>query len=178
MNKWKTAVVLLSVALVGACAAPASRDEMNISEADRVLYQEARPLTGKVVVGEVKGGQDTNPAWTSEIGSIEFKGALEDSLKTARLSSSFALADYVLDAELLEVDQPHFGFTFTVKTTVHYVLKEKSSNRTVIDQVITADGTATTGDAFSGVKRLEIANEKSAQENIKKIIDILYSYDG
>jgi hypothetical protein len=35
---------------------------------------------------------------------------------------------------------------------------------------------ADTGDALGGVKRLRLANERSAQENIKKIIDILYNH--
>ena len=168
---------LLLPLLIGACATPASRESMNISEADRVLYQEPQHLTEKIAVGEVKGGQDTNPAWTSEIGDLEFKGALEDSLRTSRLGNTFALSEYVLDAELLEVDQPAFGFTFTVTSTVHYKLTNKNTNQLVIDEVVVAEGTATTGDAFAGYKRLEMANERSAQENIKKIIDVLYRYD-
>jgi hypothetical protein len=151
---------------------------MDIPASDRSQYSPDHFLTGKVSVGSVIGGQDTNPLWTSEIDNVEFEGALRNSLETAYLLNSHAMAAYVLDAELIEIDQPMFGFTFTVESKIRYTLRDKSSSQTVMEQVITASGTATTGDAFAGVKRLRIATERSAQENIKKMISALYLFDG
>ncbi|MEE4217322.1 MAG: hypothetical protein V2I48_06920 [Xanthomonadales bacterium] len=177
MSNFRAITLILVLLFLTACAAPASREAMNISEADRVLYSDNHYLSEKVVVGTVSGGEDTNPAWTSEIGNVEFSGALSDSLQTARLLNNFALSEYVLNAELLEVDQPFFGLTLTVETKVHYQLLNKEGGAVLIDEVIIAEGTATTGDAFMGVKRLAMATERSAQESIKSMIDILYAYE-
>ncbi|MFC1775793.1 hypothetical protein ACFL3I_00450 [Pseudomonadota bacterium] len=177
MNLFRTpVVVLITVAMIG-CAAPASRDSMSISSTERATYTTDKFLSKSISVGKVIGGEETNPAWTSEIDNESFASALKDSLETAKLLNSDSLSNYVLDAVLVEVDQPMMGFTFTVKTEVQYSLRHKDSQDIVLQQTINATGTATTGDAFMGVKRLKIANERSAQENIKRIIDVLYHYE-
>ena len=176
-NFFKLFFFLVLTVLLSSCATPAKVDNMSISAVDRYQFQADRPLSGRISVGTVTGGQDTNPMWTSEVGNTEFGSALRDSLETARLLNSPGLSEYELDAELLKVDQPMFGFTFNVKTEVLYVLRSKESGESILQQSINADGTATTGDAFAGVKRLRIATEKSIQENIKKIIDVLYNFE-
>ena len=174
---FKLFLLLLLTLMMSGCATPAKVGSMSISAVERSQFMADRPLSGRVSVGTVTGGKDTNPMWTSEVGNIEFESALRDSLETARLLSSYALSEYELDAELLEVDQPLIGFTFTVKTEVLYTLKNKENRETVLQTTINADGTATTGDAFVGVKRLRLATEKSVQENIKRIIDVLYNFE-
>ena len=169
-------IALATVAMVG-CAAPASRDSMSISSAERSFYSTDKPLSKAVSVGHVSGGEDTNPAWTSEIGNEEFAAALRDSLETSKILNNPALSKYVLDAILIEVDQPMIGFTMSVLTEVQYTLRDKISNEIVIQKTFNATGTATTGDAFIGSKRLKIATERSAQENIKRIIDVLYHFE-
>jgi hypothetical protein len=84
----------------------------------------------------------------------------------------------VLDAELVEIDQPTIGFTFTVHSTVRYTLRDINTRKSVMDEIIKTSGTATTGDAFAGVTRLRIATERSAQENLQKLINKLYIYKG
>lgn len=178
MNLYKIVVIVFLAILVGGCAAPASRDAMDISSTERSAYKTDKFLTGRVSVGGVIGGQDTNPAWTSEIGNEDFEAALRSSLETAYLLGGRASSEFILDAELIEIDQPMFGFTFTVTSKIRYTLRDAQSRETVLDEVILAEGTASTGDAFMGVKRLKIATERSAQENIQKIIDQLYQFDG
>ena len=173
-----TIFLSLLAAVLAACAAPASRENMGISATDRVMYSADRALSQEISVGSVTGGKETNPMWTSEISSTDFAAALRDSLETARLLSTRAIAGYVLDADLIEVKQPFAGFSMTVHTTVQYTLRDASNREIAIQQTITADGTASTGDAFAGVKRLRIATERAAQENIKKIITILYNHGG
>jgi len=169
-------VVLITVAMIG-CAAPASRDNMSISSTERATYTTDRVLSNSISVGQVTGGEETNPAWTSEIDNESFAAALKDSLETSKLLNSETLSNYVLDAVLIEVDQPIMGFTLTVNTEVQYTLRHKDSQDIVLQQIFSATGSATTGDAFMAVKRLKIANERSAQENIKRIIDVLYHFE-
>jgi hypothetical protein len=151
---------------------------MDISSTSRNAYQADKFLSGKVVVGSVIGGQETNPAWTSEIGNSEFEAALSNSLETAYLLGGRTSSDYVLDAQLIEIDQPMIGFSFTVDSKIRYTLREVESRQTVFEKTISASGTATTGDAFMGTKRLKIATERSAQANIQKIINQLYIFKG
>ena len=172
-----TVLICISM-LLAACAAPASRDAMEVPSTIGAQYSQDNFLTRKVTVGTVTGGKETNPAWTSEIGNEEFAAALRNSLETAYLLVYHTDAQYILDAELVEIHQPIFGFTYTVKSRIRYTLQEAGSGKTVLQEEITADGTATTGDAFMGVKRLKIANERSAQENIKQLIDRLYEFHG
>jgi hypothetical protein len=169
-------IALITIIMIG-CAAPASRDSMSISATERAQYSTDKPLSKSISVGQVSGGEETNPAWTSEIGNEEFAAALRDSLETSHLLNNQALSKYALDAILIEVDQPMFGFTMSVKTQVQYTLRDKVSDEIVIQETFSASGSATTGDAFVGTKRLKMATERSAQENIKRIIEVLYFFE-
>ena len=169
--------VLLGLIILGACAAPASRDAMDISPTDQTLFTADRYLTGKVTVGRVIGGQATNRARNSGISNIEFEAALRNSLETAYLFSPGSKAEFELDAELIEIDQPRVGFTLTVGSKIRYQLRDLGTRQTLLDEVIVADGTASTDDSSWGVDRLKIATERSAQANIQQIIDALYNFD-
>ncbi len=169
-------IALMAIVMIG-CATPASRDSMSISAIERTQYSSGKALSKSISVGHVSGGEKTNPAWTSEIGNEEFAAALKDSLETAHLLNNQVLSKYELDAILIEVNQPMFGFTMSVKTQVQYTLRDKTNGNIVMQETFSASGSATTGDAFVGTKRLKMASERSAQENIKRIIDVLYHLD-
>lgn len=120
-------------------------------------------------VSEVQGGEETNPLWTSEIGDAEFQGALKQSLNNAGLLSQ-GDAPYSLRATLLRVDQPLFGLDFEVTSEVEYVLVDNSSDRELFRETLRTPYTAGIGDAFIGIKRLRLANEGSARENISALL--------
>jgi hypothetical protein len=80
---------------------------------------------------------------------------------------------YSLSVEMVEIDQPSFGFDMTVTTVVKYILKEKSSGEVLLNKEVNAPQTATVGDAFSGVERLKLANEGSGKKNIEELINLL-----
>ncbi|MEY8264633.1 MAG: hypothetical protein RPR98_10535, partial [Bermanella sp.] len=66
--------------------------------------------------------------------------------------------------------QPVFGLSFTVITKVKYTILDNRNGKVVLDKVVVADYTATMGDSFWGIKRLRLANEGSAKNNIEKLI--------
>lgn len=70
----------------------------------------------------------------------------------------------------MSVDQPVLGMDFKVTTKVKYSLKAKKTGKVVYEKEITADHTATMGDAFYGVERLRLANEGSAKKNIEQFL--------
>jgi len=163
---------ILPVILVvlGGCASPAKVDQMiaRDTSAQGLVSEELRE---NIRVTSVIGGDKTNPLWTSEINSEDFRMALEGSLRAAgllsRLSSQGA---YELEASLRKVKQPLFGLDLTVVTTVRYDLIDAVSRKTLFEDEITASHTATFSDAAYAVTRLRLANEGSARKNIEEFI--------
>ena len=164
MLKLLTAAVA-AIVLVG-CATPASQQAMTIDTTD-VAVEASEKLKGQVYVRNVTGGKDTNPLWTSQVDSQSFKVALEQSLATLGYKSDSSNAKYKVDANLQDLNQPGFGLTFNVQSTVAYTVATDAGSSNV---PITATGTATPSDAFIAIERLKIANERSIKENIKAYI--------
>ena len=63
------------------------------------------------------------------------------------------------------------GFNLTVKTIIEYNLYDK--NKLVFSKNISQSGNATMSDALFGTKRLRLANEISAKNNIKEMLQSL-----
>ncbi len=68
---------------------------------------------------------------------------------------------------------PLFGFDMTVTTRIRYTLVDTHTNQVLLEEVIAAPHTATTGDAFVGTTRLRLANEGSAKKNIQNFLNRL-----
>lgn len=169
-----TAVALaVGVSFMTGCASPARVDNMKVSGNAYQLSQET-PLKASVAIQDVTGGKTTNPMWTSEVDSIGFKNALEDSLKAVGLYSPVQLGKYRLTAHLLELDQPLFGASMTVTAKVNYVLYEHATGKQIYSRTLEIPYTASFGDALLGVERLRLANEGAVRMNIKSLIDDLF----
>jgi hypothetical protein len=170
MNKSIYISLLFSlVIIISGCATPANQKAMAIR------VDEASSLSNKNLhklfdVGTVSGGKETNPLWTSQVDNASFKLALVDSLKSLNYLSNDDKALYKIDATLQELKQPVIGLSFDVTSVVTYKLEGSGFSK---NYPITATGTATVSDAFLGLERLRIANERSIQENIKIFIGVL-----
>ena len=160
---------LFSLVLTG-CASSAKIDGMTVDEAQARGNTYSSALQDNLQVKEVQGGEETNPLWTSEIGGVEFQGALEQSLGNAGLLSNDENAPYTLRAKLLRVDQPLFGLDFEVTSEVEYSLIDNASGQELFRETLRTPFTAGVGDAFIAVKRLRLANEGSARENIAALL--------
>ncbi len=170
----KPIIAAVAAFLLIGCATPASQQAMTVGATDGIAAPSEK-LKGQVFVRNVTGGKDTNPLWTSQVDSQSFKAAFEQSLAAIGYKSDSASAKYKVDAELQDLNQPGFGLTFNVQSTVAYTV---STDVTSSKVPITAVGTATPSDAFLGVERLKIANERSVKENIKAFINRLTSQFG
>ncbi len=177
-NAITAAMLLLFLSLAAmttGCAGPAQVGRMVISPQEVAQYRGNTPLKDNVSINNVTGGQETNPLWTSEIGNNEFRQALEQSLRATQLLSRDGNSGrYILSARILSVDQPLFGFSITVTTTVQYTLVDKANKDEVFNETISAPYTATVSDSFYAVDRLMLANEGSARANIRKLIQMLF----
>jgi uncharacterized lipoprotein YajG len=163
------AAVLLNL---GGCATPATSQAMTVKPGTTASVNPK--LKGAVKVADVTGGKETNPLWTSQVDNAGFKKALSDSLAiSGYLAPDASKATYSVSAELMELEQPIFGFNFDVKSNVKYKLAGPAAARAY---PVKATGTATVSDAFVAIERLRIANERSVLENIKQFVNELSKF--
>jgi hypothetical protein len=165
------------LALVAGCASPAEVENMI------VIPPEIRDpidlsLKNAVCVNQVTGGEETNPLWTSEVDNPSFRSALTSSLMNHGLvATETSGCAYDLNANLLGLAQPGFGFDMEVTAHVNYeVLHHASDDPYFLESVSTAY-TATVGDAFAGIKRLRLANEGAVKKNIEEFIRALLMHN-
>lgn len=166
--KYLVLLVFLSTLLVQ-CAAPATIEGMTVKD-----YKSQTQIGDKIFIKPVIGGKKTNPLGASRISNENFEEAFKKSILESNVFSKISTImadDWVLEINLIAVDQPSFGFTFTVKTVIEYKLYYK--NELVLKKNINQSGRATMSDTFFGVKRLRLANEISARNNIKMLLQSL-----
>ena len=118
LNVVRIFFILLSLMSVASCASPATLEGMTVP---------AKPVTAippqlnhSVKVGTVLGGESTNPLWTSDVGNREFREALEASLRNQNMlvSAGTGQKEYVVDATLIDVNQPLVGFSMSVDRAI------------------------------------------------------------
>jgi hypothetical protein len=162
----KKSICLILALFVSGCAFPATKEGMVVTN-----YMAPQQTGEKIVVKESVGGSTTLPFWTSQIPNDNFTEAVKESLLISKAFSALSTNwgdDWGLEIQIRNVDQPFLGLDFTVTMETKYTLYLKGNK--VYETYIRGSGTATTGDSFFGVARLRIANEKSAQDNVKKFL--------
>lgn len=149
--------------LIGGCASAAQSGAM-VPQTMTVSGH-----SGSVSV-EVTGGKETNPLWTSEISSADYRVALERAIDESAVFPEIvpsAEADYTLRVTLQKLAQDPVGFKMQVVLTSEWTLLARESSSVLWKDVLTTPYEATVGDAFVGVKRLRLANEGAARKNIE-----------
>jgi len=172
-------LVLCAVMIVAGCAKPARVSQMTTGVVKPDVVAGEPDLQGALKLGSVGGGEETDPLWTSEVGTPEFRQALDQSLQASGLlAATPEEARYRVDAQMLEVDQPLFGFSLTVTSTVDYTVTDmaEGAGKVFFSKKITKSHTATVGDAFVAVERLRLANEGSIRNNIRTFIEDFIAY--
>ena len=164
--------VLAPAALGGCVARPASISGMTASNPGGTP---PAGLERSMTVGVVTGGEATNPLWTSEVGNAEFRSALESSLRNFGLLAEGQANEFVVDADLIDVQQPAIGLALTVTSTVAYRVRPSDSAEAVFEDTVIAPYTASATSSFLGTERLRIANEGSIAKNIELFIERLYA---
>lgn len=166
--------VLVALSILAGCATPARIGGMTVIPMSVKPPPDSFFLKKAIVVKEVKGGESTNPMWTSEVGNPEFRQAILASLKNHQLlAANKEDGKYGLVVSLEKVDQPLIGLDFTVISTAHYTLERIGTNEKILDKKIMATYTAKLSKSFYGPDRLRRANEGSIRENIRNFIQKL-----
>lgn len=172
------ASMLMMMGLIG-CAQPGNYQRMALSQHEIQTFKEQCPknscLKNNLALETVQGGKKTNPMWTSQVDAKSFQQALTASLTNAALSSKDNdKARYLLTANLLRLEQPIFGFNFTVTSHVNYKLLDTRNNKVLFEKTLVTPYTAKLTETFYGPERLKVANEGAIKENIKALVSSLY----
>jgi len=168
----KKLFILLGALALTACASASKPGAMIAELTDETIIGDNSPLREAVSIGDITGGKETNPLWTSEVSSQAFAEALRQSFAAHAMLATDAGA-YRLDAQMLKLKQPFAGFNMTVTSTVNYTLTDLESGDVVFEESITEAYKAKTSDAFLGVERLRLANEGSIRTNIATLIKLM-----
>ena len=100
------------------------------------------PLRDNIGVGDVSGGEKSNPLWESDIGNDEVRSALRRSLDSEGvLERARGEGRYVLSAVLESIDLPNTG-PLSVTARVRYTLTDKKSGKEVYAESISGEYTA------------------------------------
>jgi hypothetical protein len=167
----RTALMLLAITLLlGACAAPAERSNMTVSQIPEFGQPADTSLIDGIAVGSVDGGQDTNALGTSQVGNEDFQSALMDSLRNQGLLAEGNAPRYVLYAHLLDIHQPLVGLNMTVTAKVNYELADAVNGQPTEETTVETEFTSPFGEAFAADERTRLANEGAIRENIGEFL--------
>lgn len=122
----------------------------------------------------VSGGKPTSSMGMSQISDEDFALALQGSIEKSGLFSRVASEPgsyYRLQAHIGKLDQPVFAMASTVTMEVGYALTDLRSKETLWKKTIASTYTAELKEAYIGVKRLRLANEGAARENIRLMLE-------
>lgn len=158
------AVLGMGLALQGGCATPARPEQM---ATQTVVERAPAALLGKIAVGGVTGGKETNPMGPfPEVGNDQLRQALTQSLQHAGyLSSEPDAATLTLTVGVVGVDKPS-GYTVTFTTLIRYVLANKEGGQRVFDELVTASCTRGLSDDLVGMTRGRHTEECAVRNNI------------
>jgi len=132
-----------------------------------VLERAPTALLGKITVGGVTGGKETNPMLIAEVGNDQLREALRQSLQQAGyLSQDPDAATITLAVGVVGVDKPTAGFNTTVTALVRYVLANKEGGQHLFDELVTTSCTRGLSDDLVGMTRLRNTQECAVRNNI------------
>lgn len=166
----KTASLLLGLALAAfgsGCSSPVQSVGM---ETDKLALSRTHPKTAAV---QTNGGRPTNPLWTSQIADKDLAAAIEASIRKNNLFAGVVKlgdADYVVNATLVNIEQPMVGFNMTVGVEIVWSLTAKGADKPIWEKSIQTRAKKGVGDAFAAVTRIRIATEASTKENIAQAL--------
>jgi hypothetical protein len=168
-----TPMVLLILTLgLSACASGAKPGAMFPPNTSLTTIGPNSSLREAVAIGQVSGGNETNPLWLPDVSSNEFAEALRLSL-AARGMFTRNNDRFRLEATLISLDRPMAGINLTVTSKIRYYLTRFAENAVVFDLEIVATSTANFGAHSMFNERLRLANEGAIRENIAQFLTAL-----
>lgn len=161
----RAAMAITMVALLAGCASSANWQAMTPT-----AVVTTKKFTQTVSV-KTTGGNATGTMDSSNISNDDLKAAIEKSITQSKLFAAVLPVggeDYELTVAITQLSKPNFGLAFTVDMEAGWVLVKRSDKTMVWRKSIKSSHTASMSDAFVGVKRLQMAVEGAARQNIEE----------
>ena len=158
------AIAALALTL-GGCASPADRTAMT---PQNLTISKHYPHSLRV---QTSGGAETGAMDSSNVSDPDLKAAIEDAVIQSKLFKTIVQGsngDYELSVRLSSLSKPLFGATFTVDMETAWTLTKTSDHSVALRTGSKSSGTATMGDAHTGVTRLRMALEAATRNNIEQ----------
>lgn len=170
-------LLALAALSLSACTAPPLPPQSMLPMTD--VMQQLTPhkkLENNITLGTVTVPKELATSSIASVTDDLFRDALSSSLLTAGLlKRGNAEADYVLNAEMLKLDLPSFGFEMSTASSVKYSLIKRKTDAVVHEEIINQEFTANLSDAFVAHERARITASNSIRENITHLIRVLNS---
>ncbi|VAW74290.1 hypothetical protein MNBD_GAMMA14-1779 [hydrothermal vent metagenome] len=158
---WVCAVVLW----LAGCASPATRQALIV---DDTSFNVKNPYSVNV---STSGGGETGAMDYVNISNENLASAIEESIAKSGLFSSVVKgndADYKLNVSLVSMSKPMFGLDFKIDMEMAWSLVNAKTGKAIMRESIKSSYTATPSDAFIAAKRVRLAVEGAAQNNIRQ----------
>jgi hypothetical protein len=162
-----SALAALSVALLLGCASPAQPGGMTPR-----LARPAAAAPPRTVSIQTTGGTETFALGRSKISNRAFTEALADALRESGILVALAdqSADYHLAVAIDELEQPHVAFPMKVRLTTSWKLWPRDEHEPVWRETLSTTYTEPFAEEFFGIKRLRLATEGAARQNIEQAV--------
>ena len=163
-NKNRLGLLCLIVVWLAGCASPANRSALVV---DDVPAATRHPHSVSITTS---GGGETGAMDYTNISNEDLAGAIEDSIISSGLFNKVIKgdgADYKLNVSIISMSKPMFGASFKIDMEVAWSLVNAGTGNVVMREAIKSSHTATMGDAFVATKRVRLAVEGAAQNNIR-----------
>lgn len=161
-------VLSATALLLGGCASPAQSGAMVPTSLGPVSKH-----TQSISLN-VTGGSPTSAAGASQISNEDYTTALTQAIEQSGLFAKVIppgqAGDYHLEISIVRLQQPMMGFSMTATIETNWTLTRISDHSVVWQKAITTSHTTKTSEALAGVKRLRLATEGSARDNIQDAI--------
>jgi hypothetical protein len=172
-----TIIILISLNGIIGCSYRANVNSMIPGNYD---LKQNHPHSINIIVS---GAEETDPEvdlMMSMITNESFKEALKNSIVNSNLFSKVVddtNSNYLLDVRIVNISRPAPGTSMHVKMIANWKLIETGINKEIWQDLIVTSHTAGAFAAFVGTKRMKMALEGAAKNNILKGIDSLSAID-
>ncbi len=164
-NHVHTLLVCVVVLWLAGCASPATRQALIV---DDTSFSVKNPYSVNV---RASGGGETGAMDYVNISNENLAGAIEESIIKSGLFSRVVKgddADYRLNVSLVSMSKPMFGLDFKIDMEMAWSLVNTRTGKAVMRESVRSSYTATPSDAFVAAKRVRLAVEGAAQNNIRQ----------
>lgn len=163
------AALLTAAGLLSACASASRSTAMVAPVTADTLIDASSPLHKSVLVRNVTGGEETNILLQSKVSNADFRTALETSLDLTTMLTTAANAKFLIDAQIISLEQPQLAINLQVITTTRYTVRS-FDDRVVFDEEIKTTYKEQFLNSLVRAERQRLANEGSVKANIAEFI--------